>query len=261
MEICKFRMISLLGIWCLLATACDTGPRIIEETSMEAETKKDDRFVFKNAAGVGMDKKTTTNSDQHEVKVEEILNTEKYSYLKASENGESFWIAISKREVEVGETYIYKGGLLKKNFFSREFDRVFETVYLVSNFRKKAEPKQVAIETHSSFQSESLPDLNVEKIKQVEGAITLVELFANKPKYSKATIKVTGKVVKVNPKIMNRNWLHLQDGSEEGLDLTITTDEVIPLGAVVSLEGVIALDKDFGAGYRYDIIMEGAVLK
>ena len=60
---------------------------------------------------------------------------------------------------------------------------------------------------------------------------------------------------------MNRNWLHIQDGSEEGLDLTVTTEENIALGAIVSLEGVITLDKDFGAGYRYDIIMEKAMLK
>ena len=55
--------------------------------------------------------------------------------------------------------------------------------------------------------------------------------------------------------------MHIQDGSEEGLDLTVTTEENIALGAIVSLEGVITLDKDFGAGYRYDIIMEKAMLK
>lgn len=61
--------------------------------------------------------------------------------------------------------------------------------------------------------------------------------------------------------IMNRNWVHLQDGSGEGLDLTITTTENIPLGAIITLEGTIAMNKDFGAGYQYDIIMEGAVLR
>ena len=60
---------------------------------------------------------------------------------------------------------------------------------------------------------------------------------------------------------MNRNWIHLQDGSEEGLDLTVTTTELVRLGDIVSLEGTIVLDKDFGAGYRYDIIMESAVLQ
>lgn len=261
MKFYKIKIAVFLSICCLLAISCDNEPRVIESTSTKVEGTQDNKFVFKNAAEFVSDKKPKINSDQHEVTVEEILDTEKYSYLKVSEKGESFWVAISKREIELGETYLYKGGLLKKNFFSREFDRVFETVYLVSNFRKKAQPKQVAVETHSSFQSESLPNLKVEKIKPKEGSITLSELFANKAQYNDTTIKITGKIVKVNPKIMNRNWLHIQDGSEEGLDLTVTTDEVVPLGSVVSLEGVISLDKDFGAGYRYDIIMESAVVK
>ena len=74
-------------------------------------------------------------------------------------------------------------------------------------------------------------------------------------------MKVTGQCVKVNPMIMNRNWVHLRDGSVSDHDLTVTTDANIPLGAVVSLEGRIALNKDFGAGYKYDLIMEDAVLK
>ncbi|MEZ5059187.1 MAG: hypothetical protein R2879_19300 [Saprospiraceae bacterium] len=72
---------------------------------------------------------------------------------------------------------------------------------------------------------------------------------------------MTGKVVKINPMIMGRNWVHLIDASVEEADLTITTQEPVPVGAIVSLEGTIALDKDFGAGYRYDIIMENAELK
>jgi hypothetical protein len=61
--------------------------------------------------------------------------------------------------------------------------------------------------------------------------------------------------------IMNRNWIHIQDGTGDQLDLTVTTTENIALGSVVTLKGTIALDKDFGAGYRYDIIMEGAVVQ
>jgi hypothetical protein len=61
--------------------------------------------------------------------------------------------------------------------------------------------------------------------------------------------------------IMNRNWIHIQDGTGDKLDLTVTTTENIALGSVVTLKGTIALDKDFGAGYRYDIIMEGAVVQ
>jgi hypothetical protein len=75
-------------------------------------------------------------------------------------------------------------------------------------------------------------------------------------------VKVRGKVIKLNNMIMNRNWVHLQDASVEGqeVDLTLTTTDNVMLGAVVAFEGKITLNKDFGAGYKYDIIMEEARL-
>jgi hypothetical protein len=236
--------------------ACDSGPRVVESqtNAISANTKP-----FESAVPALIE---SANNDQHKVVVEEVLNTEKYSYLYVSENEDKFWIAVTKRPVNVGESYVYKGGLLKKDFFSREFNRVFETIYLVSNIRPVNGGSALEEATVSINGGESLPDLKVEqKIEPIEGAISLSDLFKNKDQYHQQTVKITGKCVKVNPMIMNRNWVHIQDGSEEGLDLTVTTAESIPLGAIVSLEGTIAIDKDFGAGYRYDIIMEGAVLR
>ena len=117
-------------------------------------------------------------------------------------------------------------------------------------------------EAHTGIQEqEGLPGPAAGQIEPAPGAVKISQLYANKEKYSNKVVKVTGKCLKVNPSIMNRNWAHIQDGSGENIDLTVTTMEDIPLGAVVTLEGTIALDKDFGAGYRYDVIMEGAILQ
>ncbi|MEZ4892901.1 MAG: hypothetical protein R2778_07765 [Saprospiraceae bacterium] len=59
---------------------------------------------------------------------------------------------------------------------------------------------------------------------------------------------------------MGRNWVHIQDGSKKDLDLTVTTTDMIQLGSIVTLQGTIGLNRDFGAGYRYDYIMEGATV-
>ena len=201
-------------------------------------------------------------SNEHKVIVEEVLNTDKYSYLNVSEADKKYWIAISKQEVTVGDTYNYTGGLLKKNFFSKEFNRVFETVYLVSKIWKQGSESGSALaEALGNTQGIEAVDLTVNNIKPAKDAIKLSELFTNREKYAGQLVKVTGKIVKVNAMIMSRNWLHLQDGSGDNLDLTITTAENIPLGAILSLEGTIVLDKDFGSGYRFDVLMEGAVLK
>jgi hypothetical protein len=71
-------------------------------------------------------------------------------------------------------------------------------------------------------------------------------------------IKVKGSVTKFNPQIMGKNWVHIQDGSEfQGtFDLTITTDLEVTLGQIMTFQGKIALDKDFGYGYSYKVLME-----
>jgi hypothetical protein len=63
---------------------------------------------------------------------------------------------------------------------------------------------------------------------------------------------------------MNMNWYHIQDGTKLGgklCDFTITTDENIPLGAPVAFDGKLVLNKNFGAGYVYDLIMENGKMK
>jgi hypothetical protein len=59
---------------------------------------------------------------------------------------------------------------------------------------------------------------------------------------------------------MGKNWIHVQDGSEFNgeFDLTITTNAVAEVGQTITFEGTIALDKDFGYGYVYSILMEDA---
>jgi hypothetical protein len=73
-------------------------------------------------------------------------------------------------------------------------------------------------------------------------------------------IAVRGKVVKFNAQILGHNWLHLQDGTG---DLTITTaDSAAPvaIGDVVVARGTLSLNKDFGGGYSYPVIVEDATL-
>ena len=62
---------------------------------------------------------------------------------------------------------------------------------------------------------------------------------------------------------MGRNWVHLQDGTgdADNYDLTVTTNDDASVGDVATFEGTIALKKDFGSGYFYEVIMEQAKKK
>ena len=63
---------------------------------------------------------------------------------------------------------------------------------------------------------------------------------------------------------MRKTWIHLQDGTGDGAtgtnDLTVTTGDAVELGSVVTVRGVVGVDRDFGAGYRYDVIVEDATV-
>ena len=78
--------------------------------------------------------------------------------------------------------------------------------------------------------------------------------------YNNKTVRIKGKVVKYNPAIMNVNWLHIQDGTDFNgeFDLTVTTKAEVNVNDIVIIEGTVALNKDFGAGYTYAIIVENA---
>ena len=73
-------------------------------------------------------------------------------------------------------------------------------------------------------------------------------------------MKVRGKVVKFTPEIMGKNWIHLQDGTGAAgtNDLTVTTSAMAKKGDTVVISGALVIDKDFGYGYAYDVIIEDA---
>ena len=100
------------------------------------------------------------------------------------------------------------------------------------------------------------------KIDQCEGCVKISDLMANKKSYAGKVIRTRGQVVRYNPGIMGKNWVHIQDGSESNgeFDLTITTSQNVSVGDILSFEGKIAVDKDFGYGYFYNIILEDAIV-
>lgn len=240
-----------------LMVACGNDPKVIKPVSSGGSAESQTE-----APGSGP---ATSGSEVHEVEVKDVLQAERYTYLEVEEDGEEYWIAVGKIEAEKGERYYYTGGLLKRNFYSRDFDRNFETIYLVSRITPA---RGASRENGGSALDQAMSKMNQPQIKEVEvevpaDAVALDDLFSDPAKYEGQTIQVRGQVMKVNNQIMNRNWVHLQDGSTmegEKIDLTVTTDVMIPVGAVVTMQGVIALNQDFGAGYRYDIIMQEASL-
>ena len=122
-----------------------------------------------------------------------------------------------------------------------------------------ATPTMPAGEMHPTPQAAAEVDLT--GIAKADGGKTVAEVFAEKDALAGQPVTFRGKVVKTNPDIMGKNWLHVRDGSgEEGTnDLTITTAGAMPaVGDTVLVTGTVTLNKDFGMGYAYDVLIEDA---
>jgi hypothetical protein len=91
---------------------------------------------------------------------------------------------------------------------------------------------------------------------------TVAALYQEKAQLSGQQVQVHGKVVKVNNGIMHRNFLHVQDGTGgKGTNqLTVTSQDTANVGDEVVVTGTLTVDRDFGAGYTYPIILEKATV-
>lgn len=196
------------------------------------------------------------------VVVQEVIQATSYTYLRVKEADEDIWIAINKREIEPGAEISFTGALEMKNFTSKDLQRTFDKIYFVSRIvtGDSSESQPAMSMTH---QARPEPDKKEISVEPASGGVTIGQLFANRDSYANKTVLVKGQVTKVNRAIMDRNWVHLQDGTgdSDNFDLTVTTSEQVNVGDVVTFEGKITLKKDFGAGYFYELIMEEAKLQ
>ena len=198
----------------------------------------------------------------HRIKVEEVLQTSNYSYLRATEKGKEIWLAIAKQDVEEGGTYYYSQELEMKNFPSKELKRTFESIFFVQTFSKQPIAMVNNKPAVSPGSKNASPDKKEVKVDPADGGITIAQLFDKRNSFSGKKVKIRGQVIKINTEIMGKNWVHIQDGTSNGndYDLTVTTKEMVKMGDVVTFEGTITLNKDFGGGYSYSVIMEDATI-
>jgi hypothetical protein len=110
-------------------------------------------------------------------------------------------------------------------------------------------------------------DLGTIKVAKAVGANarTVEEIVAKRAELKDQSVLVRGKVVKFNPEIMGKNWVHLRDGTGSAADgsndILVTTLESTKVGDVVTVQGTVRTDKDFGSGYAYQVLIEEATIK
>ncbi len=200
-------------------------------------------------------------------KVIETISTAGYTYVQVDTGTEKIWAAAPEFKVEEGETVTVPAGAPMKNYQSKTLNRTFDVVwfvpYIKSGTKDSTTPSTKVAEPISKEQQTGtvpLIETDLSNIKKAESGKTIAEIFAGKKFLEDKNVRVRGKVVKFSPEIMGKNWIHIQDGTgSKGMnDLTITTENSVTLGDIILVEGALVLNKDFGAGYKYDVIIEDA---
>jgi hypothetical protein len=174
-------------------------------------------------------------------KVLETMDSGGYTYVKLRTGSGDVWAAVQQTKVKVGATTSIVPQMTLDNFESKTLNRKFD--HIIFGVAAASGP------------------LRATKAEGTNGR-TIAEIWAQKDKLKDAPVAVRGKVVKFLPGIMGKNWLHLRDGSgarDKGDDdITVTTTESAVVGDVVLVSGIVRMDKDFGAGYRYPVMVEEA---
>ena len=235
-------------------------------------------------------------------KILETMDAAGYTYIKVATAGGEKWVAVNQTPVTVGEEVTYIDGMVMQEFFSKSLDRTFpEIVFSPGLVGKDSTSQGMGQQTGSqvfsqppgqagtaadsfsqALTSESgaasggmttgsqkavvpFAEIKVEKAPG-ENSYSVAEIFSKAAELNGKTVVVRGKVMKVSPRIMGRNWIHIQDGTgnpaEKNHDLVITTSQ--EAGAdweIITMEGVLAANKDFGSGYSYAVIIEDAQIK
>ncbi|MGA7719590.1 MAG: hypothetical protein WCA84_00305 [Ignavibacteriaceae bacterium] len=193
----------------------------------------------------------------HAVKVLDFMDVSNYTYLHVSENGNEYWIAAPQMKAEKDETLYYSQGMEMKNFHSDVLNRTFPSVYFVQSISPNLQQGQTLSSVHQQVNSSQRQQISVEHLTDGK---TVSQIYSGKDELSGKIIKICGKVVKYNPGIMSRNWIHIQDGTESNgnFDMLITSKDEAALGQTIIVEGRVVLNKDFGAGYSYSVLVEDA---
>lgn len=198
-------------------------------------------------------------------KVMERLEASPYCYLRLQTVRGDVWAAVPEAKIEKGAEVTIANPMLMNNFESKTLNRTFPEVYFGTLAPAGgAAPAPAAASSASPMGTPPPSPLEVAKLEKASGpdAQTVGDVWAKKGGLKEKTVTIHGKVVKYNPGVMGRNWLHLQDGSGDPAkgthDIAVTTQDPAAKGDVITIRGVVRVDKDFGSGYTYPVIVEEA---
>ncbi len=218
-----------------------------------------------------------------------------YTYLLLEDKTGKVWAAIPKTPVKTGDEIAITDIAVMKNFHSKTLEKTFDLILfavpseecpfnesggeIVSKMPSSMMPGKMppAMMSQAAVPQGTMPamgDNSTKKSKAVlpkdikvskavgEDAYTIEEIYSKKKELSQKTITVRAIVVKFMPQIMEKNWIHIQDGTgsaEKGNnDIAVSTLETAKIGDEVIIKGTLGIDKKLGMNHAFSALIEEA---
>lgn len=202
----------------------------------------------------------------------EVINVDNFTYLRLDTHAGEIWTAVISAPVKKGNVVAIKDAIVMKDFESKILKRTFPTILFgnlvgAPNASGQSTGATMPMGLGSSFiaLSQKWKSGSTASIAKGEesDALAVADIVKGATKLVGKSVVVRGKVVKYNPDIMGKNWIHVRDGSgsekDQSNDILVTSTEPVQIGDVVTFRGKVRTDQDFGAGYAYKVLIEDAV--
>lgn len=209
--------------------------------------------------------------------VRERIPVGPYVYVRLETDGGEVWAAVNEAPLDVGTAITVHNVMLMEQFQSQTLKRTFARIYFGSLQPVAGAGQQAdgALPDNVPSGAPDMPspgaptavDAKVGPVDKAAGpnAFAIGELWAQKEQLAGKAVSVRGVVVKYNPGVMGKNWIHLQDGTGNAargtIDLTVTSQNTAALGDTVVVTGTVRINQDLGAGYTYALLLDGATVK
>jgi hypothetical protein len=207
--------------------------------------------------------------------IAETIDAASYTYVRLKTANGDLWVAGPQTKVAVGDRVTVPLEMPVKDFHSPSLNRDFPLIYFASRIDREGAATSAAggqppvtnpmLPSHGQMTGAPATEPVTEKIAPPSGGLSIADVWARRAGLAGKTVTVRGKVVKFNGGILDRNWVHIQDGSGDAKDgtndLALTTQGAAKVGDVVTATGKLTLNKDIGSGYKFAVIVEDATIR
>ena len=198
-------------------------------------------------------------------KVLETMDAASYTYVRVKTATTEIWAASNTFKVAVGDEVVVPLDNPMEKFHSETLKRDFDVIYFAPRIAAPGAPGSAPSAQGMPGAGAVAATVVTEPIAPAPGGVTVASIVTGRKALAGKTVTVRGKVVKFNSAILGLNWLHIQDGSgsakDGSNDITVTSAAGgASVGDVITVTGTVVVDKDFGAGYAYAVLIQNATI-